>query len=90
MHKYLTKKLPWYRQWHEIWAVNHAHWLIFACAVLTATWLFSYILRSAPGQAIVEDVAPAAYAQTVPQLEDVVVAAEPIPQVPIIPDRVRK
>jgi hypothetical protein len=90
MHKYLKKKLPWYRQWHEQWMTNHAHWLVFACAVLTATWLFSYVAQSAPGQAIVEDIAPAVYAQDVPDQSVVLASPEIVPPIPVVPDRVVK
>lgn len=63
MHNYLRKKLSWYRRWHEQWIHGPAHWVVFACTVLTATSLFSYILHSAPGQAIVANFVPSAQAQ---------------------------
>lgn len=64
MHKYLKNQLPWYRQWHESWIHGPSHWLVFACTVLTATSLFSYILHSAPGDTIVENLVPSVHAQT--------------------------
>jgi hypothetical protein len=90
MHTYLKQKLPWYSQWHEQWIANHTHWLIFTCAILTATWLFSYVLHSAPGQAIVADVAPVVYAQVHPAVAAAYVDEGLIPHLPVVLDRVKK
>lgn len=90
MHNYLRKKLSWYRQWHEQWFHNYAHWVVFTCAVLTATSLFSYILHSAPGQAIVADVVPVVYAQAVIDEQTLTLVDEVIPPIPVVPDRVKK
>lgn len=63
MHTYLKKKLPWYRQWHESWVHGPSHWVIFACAIITSTTLFNYVVNSAPGKAVVSSMIPTAYAQ---------------------------
>lgn len=62
MHKYLKQKFTWYNQWHEKWIHGPAHWVVFACAVVTATTFFNYVANSAPGSTIVETVVPTVHA----------------------------
>ncbi len=53
MHKFLKKKLSWYRQWHETWIHGPSHWVVFACAVATASALITYVAQTDGAPALV-------------------------------------
>ena len=42
-----------YQRWHQHWLHGPAHWVVFACAIVVATVLYSYALNANTGGGIV-------------------------------------